>query len=173
MLSRGREDGMPLWQLFVDGWTLIMGAPLQMIGLMAIAGSIAWWFRGAVDHGKIEGLDAQIEALKQRIAAIEERLRLAADKFQQAMEEKSKAEADLDQMRREIKRGDANVALSTSETATLHIARLGELLGEGTATLSSPTFGVTLKPRKRDDDEPMMMRPKKDRGPTSRDDDPK
>ena len=129
---------MDLWKLLNQGWPVITAAPFIVLGLMAAAAGVAWWFRGSLDKATISGLTAQVGALS-------ERLQLAADKEQAAIEARKVVEAAIENLQGLIEGGAPMQAIaSSSSSAVTSLRDLGQAQDGVSATLD-PVFvyGVT------------------------------
>ena len=53
-------------RFWIDGVRVVSNAPHVVVPLMIVAAGAAWWLRGAIAKGSIEGLREQNKALEQR-----------------------------------------------------------------------------------------------------------
>jgi hypothetical protein len=105
------------WKRQLDA---LLSAPVPTLFFLAVGAIAAWWLRGSVDKGEINGLRARVNVL-------EERLRLAADQAQTAVEAKERLAADLEKLQKQIGAGASKQALeTTTSSAKMNLDRVME-----------------------------------------------
>jgi hypothetical protein len=122
------ESCMDLWKLLTQGWPVITAAPFIVLGLMAAAAGVTWWFRGSLDKATISGLVAQVGALK-------ERLQLAADREHAAIEAREVVGAQVADLQALIERNAPMQAIaSRSSSAVTSLQSLIQAQNDVSAT---------------------------------------
>lgn len=126
---------MDLLKILTDGWPVITGAPIPVMMIVAVFAVAAWWLRGKIHQGKIEGMEAENKATQALLKLAREQASAAKDRYDEA-------QALIENLKTQIDAKASYITLSISFDAANNALHA---LGDAQATVSgSLSSGVAI-----------------------------
>jgi hypothetical protein len=112
-------------------WHVIRAAPGTLIVVAGLSATVAWWLRGVLLAGKLEGLEAQNSALKERI-------QFAAERLSEASEERARLRQELNSIDNHADEKMPVYAITRpAQAARTALDRLDQIEDDAAASLSN------------------------------------